>query len=319
MPHDPMDAARTHGDHAFLHVHSCTHFVRACRFREPAVARTLLAMQPPRILLLSLAMAAACSADDEPTGPRGERIELPGDMFYPEGVAFDADGNMFVSSILTGAVARVENDRSTATTFVAPGAVAGSAVGLAMSRSNDVLWMCLGTFGTEAAPAVIGIDAATGEERVRHHFPPQQDGRTGGLCNEITEDDDGNVYASDSFGARIVRISAGDRLAADRAQLWAAGPELAAQGFGVNGIAFHVDAILAVNTTSGALLKIPTATAAIETVAIERPLAGPDGLRVAGDRAIVVEQFAGSVRDRPSLRCDLHPVGGGLSTPPRSM
>jgi hypothetical protein len=65
--------------------------------------------------------------------------------------------------------------------------------------------------------------------------------------------------------------------------------------FGVNGIAFAAGAVLAVNTTSGALVRIPVDTAVIEAVELERPLAGPDGLRVAGDRAIVVEQFAGSV------------------------
>jgi sugar lactone lactonase YvrE len=144
---------------------------------------------------------------------------------------------------------------------------------------------------------VIGIDPDTGAERVRHHFPAQRDGRTGGLCNEITEDSAGNVYASDSFGARVLRIPVADRLTADRAAMWAEGAELGAPMFGVNGIAFDgANAILAVNSATGTLHRIALADAKITPVALARPLNVPDGIRLdRPGRAVVVEQGAGAV------------------------
>jgi sugar lactone lactonase YvrE len=67
--------------------------------------------------------------------------------------------------------------------------------------------------------------------------------------------------------------------------------------FGVNGIAFDgADAILAVNTTTGALHRIALADARISRVELDRPLAGPDGIRLARPGlAIVVEQGTGAV------------------------
>jgi len=277
-------------------VHSCTACVHPCSFPDRCGATTIIRMHihPAPIVLLSL--LAGCS-DDAPRGPVGDRVAVPGDRFYPEGVAFSAAGDMFVSSIATGQIARVASGSADAETFVAPGVLGSSLVAMAMARDGDLLWACLGTFGTDFPPALLGIDARTGTERVRHHFPPQQDGRTGGLCNEIAEDAAGNVYASDSFGARIVRVLAADRETPDRAAVWARGPELAAAMFGINGITFDgAGAVLAVNTESGALVRVDVATAAITPVALARPLAMPDGVRLAAPgRAIVVEQGTGSV------------------------
>ena len=253
-------------------------------------------MQATRILLASLTtLAAACS--DEPRGPAGERVQLPGETFFPEGVAFDRGGRMFVSSILTGKIVRFEAGASEPVELVASGALGSSAVGISMSRADDLLWICDGTFGTDRASSLIGVDPDTGTERARHRFPPQRDGRTGGLCNEITEDAAGNVYVSDSFGARVLRIAAADRIATDRAAVWAEGAELGGAMFGINGIAFDgAGAILAVNTEAGTLNRIALADARISQVELARPLAGPDGIRLErSGRAIVVEQGSGSV------------------------
>lgn len=278
--------------------------------------RTLLASIAPIALASCTALALGACADD-PLGPAGDRLALPGDTFYPEGVAFDRDGRMFVSSIPTGQIVRVEAGGSSAVELVPAGTLGTSAIGLAMSREGDILWSCDGTFGTDRVPSVIGIDPETGAERVRHHFPAQRDGRTGGLCNEVTEDAAGNVYASDSFGARILRIPAADRTTPDRAAVWAEGPELAAPTFGVNGIAFDgADAILAVNTTTGALVRIGLADAKISPVALARPLVGPDGLRLArSGRAIVVEQGMGAVSSVDLATGAITILGDGLREP----
>jgi sugar lactone lactonase YvrE len=268
-------------------------------------------------LISLLALAAACSDDASPRGPEAARVELPGATFYPEGVAFDDDGTLYVTSILTGAVARIEDGGSTATELVGANHLGASLVGAAMSKSDDLLWLCLGTYGTDFAPAVIGLDPRTGAEVVRHAFPKQTDGRTGGLCNEITEDATGNIYASDSFGARILRIPAAQRTVANSAAVWAQSSELGATMFGVNGIAFDgKSAILAVNSETGTLLRIALADATVTPVALERSLASPDGIRLIDDEtAIVVEQGAGRVTTIELATGALRVVHEGLRTP----
>jgi sugar lactone lactonase YvrE len=277
----------------------------------------------PIVLCAAILGGGGCGDEGEsttaavPRGPSGEVVDLPGPTFYPEGVAFDAAGRMYVSSILTGALVRVDSGSATPVEWAAAGVLGQSLVAIETSAADDVLWACLGTFGTDFAPALLGVSLTTGTEVVRHTFPPQADGSTAGLCNEIAEDADGNVYVSDSFGARILRVAAAQRTTPDSAAIWAAGPELAAQAFGVNGIAYDgAGALLAVNTETGALLRVGLADAAIGEVELERPLALPDGLRMASaGTAIVVEQGAGRLAAIDLASGALTGLGGGLRSP----
>lgn len=299
-------------------MHPCTYVVQPCIFGSGRLGTKVFDMPRPNASVLAglAALSAACSDDATPRGPAADRIELPGPMFYPEGVTFDDAGTMYVSSILTGALARVPSGGSAAEELVPAGVLGTGLVGITMSQRDDLVWLCLGTFGTDNPPAVIGI-RKDGTEVVRHAFPPQADGRTGGLCNEITEDAAGNIYASDSFGARILTVPAATRTVASTAQVFASGPALGATMFGVNGIVFDGDdAILAVNTESGGLFRIPIATAAIEPVTLARPLAGPDGLRlVSPGRLVTVEQGAGRVAEIALDTGAITPLRDGLRTP----
>ena len=264
-------------------------------------------MRKPNLLPGAFAIpliAAACGGATP--GPSGDRVELPGSTFYPEGVAIARDGKTYVASILTGAVVEIDRGKATPTELVAAGAIGTSAVGLLASADgdpDDLLWQCVGTYGTDTLPSVAGIDRATGTEVVRHTFPPQADGSTAGLCNEVTEDAAGNLYVTDSFGARVLRIVAADRRNPDHIAVWAAGPELAPapMGFGANGIAFDgAGAILVDNTSTGALIQIAInadgSAGPLAPLALTRALVGPDGLRlVEPGVAVVVEQYAGAL------------------------
>jgi sugar lactone lactonase YvrE len=142
-------------------------------FPDHRRGRTLGDMKPliaASVLSLLSFVSAACS-DDDPPGPAGTVIELSNPAFYPEGVAFDADGSMFVSSLATGQVVRVRSGQRADEELVAAGTAASSAVGLTMARRGDLLWMCVGTFGSAAPPAIVGLDPDRGQEMVRHPFP----------------------------------------------------------------------------------------------------------------------------------------------------
>ena len=180
--------------------------------------------------------------------------------------------------------------------FVAAGALAASAVGL--YASEDLLWLCVGTYGTDVLPSIAGLDFETGAEVVRHRFPLQADGTTTGLCNEITEDDDGALYVTDSFGARILRVAAADVRTPDRLAVWAqAEPLSGGTSFGANGVTFDGEgAILAVNTNAGTLVRVPInddgSAGAITPVTLPRALAGPDGLRMEGQLSHIFDGTA---------------------------
>lgn len=260
----------------------------------------------PAIAIPLLAGATAACGSDAAPGPSGDRVELPGPTFYPEGVAIAPDGKTYVASILTGAIVEIDRGTATPIELVAAGAIGSSAVGLYASTDgdpDDLLWQCVGTYGTDVLPSVAGIDRATGALVVRHTFPAQTDGSTTGLCNEITEDTAGNLYVTDSFGSRVLRIAAADRRTPDHIAVWAAGPELAPapMGFGANGIAFDgAGAIIVDNTSTGALIKIAInadgSAGPLAPIALPRALVGPDGLRlVEPGTVVVVEQYAGAL------------------------
>lgn len=257
-------------------------------------------------IAIPLSIAAAACGGGDPAGPSGDVVELPGPMFYPEGVAIAHDGKTYVASILTGSIVEVDRGAATPTELVAAGAIGSSAVGLYTSPDgdpDDLLWECVGTYGTDTLPSVAGIDRATGAEVVRHTFPAQADGSTAGLCNEITADAAGNLYVTDSFGARVLRIPAADRRSPEHIAVWAAGPELAPapNSFGANGIAYDgTGAVIVANTSTGALVKIAInadgSAGPLAPITLPRALVGPDGVRRVGATTfVVVEQYAGTL------------------------
>jgi sugar lactone lactonase YvrE len=234
---------------------------------------------------------AGGGADAAPSADAGvgDAITLPGDAVYPEGVTSLADGTIFVGSANQGTIFRVPPGARSPESE--PFAEAGdnglvNTIGLYADEARGTLWACssdlAGTSGI--APGLKAFDLATGEPAGSFDFPG------GGFCNDIAIDADGNVYATDSFAARILTLPVGGT----ELEVWIEDDRFGGEGFNLNGIEVDGDAVLTVKSNTGELFRIPIGEngAAGEplAVALDRALESPDGLRREDtDTFIVVE------------------------------
>lgn len=222
---------------------------------------------------------------------------LPGDDFFPEGIARTRRGALFVGSLATGQIVRFAPGATEPQSFVPAGGPIRGAAGLLVDRFTPVLWVC-DVDRTLAAPsALVGLRISDGQELVRHTFP-----WTGSFCNDLVQVADGSLYATDSTGHRIGRVDAADRMRDTAVVEWVSDQRFVvpAGQLGLNGLAVMARGLYTVNFTTGQLFRIPlgpegTAGKVVE-VMLPRPLAGPDGLmRLAAGALLVVESGGGRI------------------------
>lgn len=89
-------------------------------------------------------------------------LELPGDAFYPEGIAIGGDGTVYVGSLATGEVVRFPGGTGPAETFVASGGALTNTVGLLYDSARSIIWACTSNLTTFAGAAVVGLNEADG-------------------------------------------------------------------------------------------------------------------------------------------------------------
>jgi streptogramin lyase len=159
---------------------------------------------------------------------------LPED-WYPESVASGPDGSFYVGSWRQGAVARLKPGVAPkAEVLVKPGANGlANGQGVLVDARHQALWVCSGSSGFTTVPqtpsALKRYDLATGAPRASYAMPDD------GYCNDMAQDAAGNLYVTDSFHPRVLRLAPG----ATALTVWKEDPALAGTGpyKGLNGIA----------------------------------------------------------------------------------
>ncbi|WP_395316736.1 hypothetical protein [Variovorax sp. UC74_104] len=177
--------------------------------------------------LLALATAAAVAAPPVVQA-------LPED-WYPESVAIGPDGAFYVGSWRQGAVARLTPGTAPkAEVLVKPGANGlANGQGVLVDAKRRALWICSGNIGFTTVPstpsALKRYDLATGAPRASYAMPD------GGYCNDLAQDARGNLYVTDSYHPRVLKLAPG----AASLVTWKEDPALAGPGpyKGLNGIA----------------------------------------------------------------------------------
>jgi sugar lactone lactonase YvrE len=265
-------------------------------------------------------LAVACVQPTEPTEPAAaiggesqiERacdataIELPGDDFYPEGVAADGAGALYVGSVATGAIVRAE-PCGEVTSFV-PRRSGRGTFGLFVDTDASMLWACDIDPAFASPAALIGYDLATGAEAARHPFPADAV-----VCNDIAQGADGSLYLTDSFGARILRVPGATRSDGRPAEVWLTHPSFAAApgAFGLNGITVVDERLFTASFANGSLHRVGIgadgAPIGPVEVALDRPLTGLDGLKAKGARTLfaVENRLFSEVEQSDLIRIDL--------------
>ena len=250
-------------------------------------------------------------------GSRGHTISLTGPVFYPEGIAADRDGTLYVGSIGTGAVVRIAAGSSTPEVLVEPRDLFAT-YGMAVDRPRGLLWVC--TYDdtlVPAQPAALAAYALGNGDPVASYVMPGPDG----FCNDVVVDNQGNVYATDAFANTVVRLRQG----ASELETWATSPLFSAPPFSItlNGLVFDRGErrLFVVKSDTGTLFSIPVKDdgSAGEPVAIpvDVPLELPDGIELLGPTALLVVENDGRVSrlELSEGRAVRTVLAEGLSTP----
>jgi len=224
------------------------------------------------------------------------KITFKAPKVYPEGIAFDTRSNIaYVSSVKTGTIGSVDQQGKYSEIFADNGLK--STFGMKLDETNNRLWVCAGdpnhsiykepsTFKKMARVVAIDINsrkkvmdvdlAALSEG---NHFP-----------NDLTLDNKGNLYITDSFSPMIYKVDA-----AGKASVWSKNELFKSASIGLNGIAYHPDGfILVAHNTDGCILKVDiNDPAKVEKVNIERFFPGADGLWIDNKKNLILVQNKG--------------------------
>lgn len=219
-------------------------------------------------------------------------ITLPGDRFFPEGVTVTAEGAFFVGSMEEGSIVRALPGAAQAELFIEPGTNGlVSVLGLYVDEKRGLLWACSADAGNGklAGTAPVGVkafDLRTGEARGSYDFP------SGGFPNDLTFDTAGNLYVTDSWTPRILRLPAGGSALEE----WINDPQLGVEQWSLNGIDFDKNSgvIYTVNQLAGKLFRIaiePDGRAgAVTLIETSLPIRRPDGLKVIGPNTLATAE-----------------------------
>jgi sugar lactone lactonase YvrE len=208
-------------------------------------------MKPFNILLTILAIAMANVTAQN-------KIEFTAPKIYPEGVAFDQKNSAFyVSSVTEGTIGKV--DRTGKYEVFYRDSTMKSSFGMKVDPSRNRLWVCVAdpnyskysdssTF--KKMSKVIAVDLNSRKKVATVDLSALVDGKH--FANDLTLDNKGNVYVTDSYSPVIYKIDVNDK-----ATVFARNDLFKSSAVGLNGIVFHPKGfLLAVNNGNGTILKV---------------------------------------------------------------
>lgn len=252
--------------------------------------------------------------------------------FFPEGIAAEDDGTLYVGSLTLGTILRIGATVTApdAEPFVADTVSERGVVGLTVDEDRDTLWFC-DSSPTAPGGALVGVNLDTGVETVRHELPdPVAPGGDAGadagadagdagavaartsFCNDVIVVPNGNIFITESTG-RVFRILNNSVDEDNSATVWLEHPAISPAtptGFGANGIDFVDNRLVISNGETGELVSVNPGSnnpgPTVEVIALTEAgtavtLCGPDGLQAVpgtNDLVVVENGFCGSGRER---------------------
>lgn len=199
-------------------------------------------------------------------------IALP-EHAHPEGVVFDAAGNLYVTSMGRGAVDRVRPGADTAEPFIAPGS--GGLMGAQGGRidaKRGLLYVCSSHNGAnphakKGASALKAFALADGSLQGSWDLP----GGENAYCNDMVVLPSGAVLVTDSLNPEILVLRPGS----DKLDVWLKSDKFAGESYALNNLALEADArtLYIGKLDSGELLRL-------RLTADEQPAGEPEIIRL---------------------------------------
>lgn len=245
-----------------------------------------ITLRPIAALLLLVPATACATVPDAPPD-----IVLPGERLFPESITSDAAGHIYVGSN-PGTIYRARAGDSEAQPWIVPDVANGLATvfGVLVDEGRGLLWVCSNPRqGEGGAPAIKAF--RLGDGALVASYPLAVEGPA--MCNDMTVAPNGDVYASETLGGRILLLESGGAAFTE----WARHPEFAS----ADGIVWGGDGQLYLNAIQRNNLvranRDPSGNFAGATVLTpSRPMGGPDGLRaLGGNRFLQSEGNAGLI------------------------
>ena len=207
--------------------------------------------------LISLTIIIGLVAGCYPVGPKA-RINFTAPDAYPEGIAYDKAANVYyVSSARTGAIGKVTPDG--VYSVLHNDTTLKSTYGMKLHPDGRRLFVCASdaNYSRNTSPdtrnklaKLIAIDVTTGARVADINLANLYDGER--FANDLTFDDKGNIYLTESYSNLIVKVDANNK-----ASVFAKSPLFETGGIGLNGIVYHPSGFLLVNSTGkGMLFKV---------------------------------------------------------------
>jgi hypothetical protein len=237
------------------------------------------------LVMLFLSTLLPVLAQDE-APPDEVLAERPG--FFPEGIEYDEENAYFLLGSLTEGTVFTVADDGTVTPLVEDEDLTQS-VGIHLDEATDRLLVAVGDPSAFFDPSVEGIaafgayDRTTGERLLWVDLAQlAPDGRH--FANDVTVDDEGNAYVTDTFTPIIYKVDP-----EGLATIFLQDERFASEQGGLNGIEFHADGYLLVSVIgTSSIYKIPLDNPEEMTeVELDRPISG-DGLILHPDGDLIV-------------------------------
>lgn len=220
------------------------------------------------------------------------RINFTTPEFYPEGVAYNHKSDVFfVGSVKTGSIIIVDK-LGNAKVFYEDSSLKSS-FGMKVDSPRNCLWVCTGdpnysiysdSTTYKKKIRIVGIDLTSGKKIRDHDLSYLKAGKH--FANDLTLDDSGSIYITDSYSPDIYRIDP-----SGIAGIWSENDLYKGLDIGLNGIVWHpAGYFLAVNNGNGAILKIKRDSPKdAKVVKIGTFFPGADGLLIdpSGDLVLV--------------------------------
>ena len=250
-----------------------------------------------RLGVFALSSALALSACAQEEAPAAEEAAVPGEIvlegerLFPESLTSDATGNIYVGSN-PGLIFRASVGSETAPVWIEPNEENGlsSVFGVLADDANGLLWACTNPpMGDAGEVAIKTFSLEDASFQGSYPFP------AGGpaMCNDMSIAPNGDVFASEMLGGRIMRLPAGG----EAFEEWAAHEEFAS----IDGIAFAEDGTLYGNAIQrNSLFRVDMDEggnfAGVTMLETSQEMGGPDGLRlVSGNTFLQSEGNSGAI------------------------
>lgn len=212
-------------------------------------------------------------------GSQPDRVVIRQEGLFPEGVEYDSvNGRFLVSSTADGHVYAIADDGSL-TPFIQDERIPVS-LGLEVDEANNRLLVAA---TDQQREGYLGIyDLTSGESIAWVDFRPLA-GEAEHFINDVTVDNQGNAYVTDSFAGIIYRVDP-----QGNASIFLT-DESFLKHFTLNGIAYHEPSNALIAVRNPDLIRIPLANpASFTTVQLDDELVNADGIIFLNDRTLVV-------------------------------